>query len=228
MSSQYKLIIFDWDGTLMDSEAHIVHSMKQALLELGVPVLPDDQLRQVIGLGLKEALATLVPGEAANFYQDLTDAYRKKFFDAPDEVMSLFNGIEHLIHKLHKSGYLLAVATGKSRRGLDRQFSETGLGEFFASSRCADESRSKPAPDMLNEILQELGISAEQALMVGDTEYDLNMSKAAGCDSLAICYGVHEKERLAACAPVAMIDSVDELHDWFDRHLLNHEKVGAM
>jgi phosphoglycolate phosphatase len=227
MTATYKLIIFDWDGTLMDSEAHIVHSMKQALKQMGQSALPEEDLRQVIGLGLQEALSVLAPGKSANFYQQITAAYRQQFFDGPDNMMRLFNGIENLINKLHDSGYLLAVATGKSRQGLNKQFSETGLGSFFASSRCADETRSKPAPDMLHEIFRELQISPEQALMVGDTDYDLNMSKAAGCDGLAVCYGVHDRQRLAVCDPVAMVDSVDELRDWFDGHLLNPAQVAV-
>lgn len=227
MKDKYRLIVFDWDGTLMDSEARIVTCMRLALSDMNVPLQPDHELKQVIGLGLQEALLGLVPDGTADFYQRLTEAYRKHWLDPEVEGSQLFSGIENLLYRLHAAGYLLSVITGKSRRGLAAQFEETGLGKLFASSRCADESRSKPAPDMLCEILAELDMQPSQALVIGDTTYDLGMAQAAGCDRIGVTYGVHEAVQLAGFDPMHLIESPEELVTWFEQNFLSGQQQVA-
>lgn len=228
MKAKYRLIVFDWDGTLMDSEARIVECMRLALDAVGADVLADHQLKQVIGLGLKEALATLLPDRDEGFYLRLADAYREYWLDPAAAECRLFNGIEALLYRLHGAGYLLGVATGKSRRGLDRQFDETGLGLIFASSRCADESRSKPAPDMLLAILEELGVSANETLVIGDTLYDLEMARSAGCERIGVTYGVHDHEQLTACEPLDLISSPQALVEWFELNFFIPQRQAAV
>jgi len=224
MSDKYQLIIFDWDGTLMDSEARIVTCIRLALSDMEMPLQPDHQLKQVIGLGLREAVEALVPGESDDVYEGLITAYRKYWLGSEVEGTRLFNGIENMLNQLHQAGYLLGVATGKSRRGLDIQLDETGLGRLFASSRCADESRSKPAPDMVCEILTELDLQPSQALVVGDTEFDLGMAQAAGCDRVGVTYGVHDRMQLETFAPLCLMASPEELATWFDVNFIRRRQ----
>ncbi|NIP71657.1 MAG: HAD-IA family hydrolase [Gammaproteobacteria bacterium] len=211
MSDRYRLLIFDWDGTLMDSEVHIVASMQAAMGELGLEVLPRETVRNVIGLGLREAICTLFPdndGEA--FVSEFARRYRRRYM-APDRPLALFAGVANTLRQLHRRGYLLSVATGKSRRGLDRSLAESGLGELFRASRSAEETASKPDPRMLHEILAELGAEPQQTLMVGDTEFDLEMASRAGMRSVAVSYGVHAAERLWRHRPLACLDSLRQL-----------------
>ncbi len=221
MKDSYQLIVFDWDGTLMDSEARIVECMRRSLADIGAEPLPANSLKQVIGLGLREAMQGLVPGETDGFYNSMADAYRVHWLGSDVPGSAMFEGIEALLHDLHGAGYLLGVATGKSRRGLQRQFEETGLGGLFHSSRCADECASKPAPDMMNAILEELSVSQHQTLVIGDTAFDLGMAQAAGCDRVAVTYGVHEPQRLAAYDPICMLESPAALINWFQTHFLD-------
>lgn len=215
MKKRYELLIFDWDGTLINSEANIVSCMKAAMSDLQLPVLSDDNIKNIIGLGLKEALTTLYPDIDPTTANQLTDRYRFHFLTS--EPSDPFQGVTETLAQLHEAEYFMAVATGKGRKGLDKALSTTGYGALFHTSRCADETRSKPHPQMLYEILDFLGVEAGNALMVGDTEYDINMAKNAGMDSIAVTYGVHERERLAQCNPTTFIDSFDELIAWLDR-----------
>ena len=210
----YKLIVFDWDGTLMDSEDRIVASASAALSDLCLPPLPRDRIRNIIGLGLKEAAEALLPGRSESFYGQYIDRYRHHFLEADTTPMPLFEGVTETLVDLHGQGWLLAVATGKSRRGLNRAFEETGLGELFVASRCADEAPSKPHPGMLEELMEELGVSPQETLMVGDTEYDLQMALNAGTSAVAVCYGVHERQRLLEFSPLACLQAIGELRDW--------------
>lgn len=215
MKKRYELLIFDWDGTLIDSEANIVQCMQAAMKDLNLPVLGKETVKNIIGLGLQEALTTLYPDIDQNTAKQLTDRYRFHFFTSdPSEP---FSGVDEILAQLNQAQYLMAVATGKGRKGLDKALSATGYGSLFHASRCADETRSKPHPQMLLEILEVLGVEANQALMVGDTEYDIHMAKNAGMESVAVTYGVHERERLLKCDPTHCIDSFDELTAW-----LNH------
>lgn len=214
MNHQAKLIVFDWDGTLMDSESHIVSSLQAAIKELDLEQRSNDELRNIIGLGLREALKTLYPEGTDSEYDALTSHYREHFFDTNKNTSELFAGVEDLLEKLSNENYFMAIATGKGRHGLDKVLAETGLGHHFHFTRCADESFSKPHPQMLLEIMDYVGVEQNETLMIGDTEYDLNMAHNAGAPCLAVSYGVHDKSRLLACNPLECVDSINELQNW--------------
>lgn len=216
-----RLLIFDWDGTLMDSETQIVHAMHEAIRELDLEARSADQCRNIIGLGLKEAIDALYPGGDSVFLERFVEAYRHHWF-AISHDSELFPGAPETLHLLKEAGFALAVATGKGRAGLDKVLRHTGLEAMFAATRCSDETRSKPHPQMLNEILHELDVRPGQALMVGDTEYDLQMANAAGVSSIAVSYGVHGRERLLQHQPLVCLDRISELVDWLaEESLLN-------
>ncbi|MBU0498889.1 MAG: HAD-IA family hydrolase [Gammaproteobacteria bacterium] len=210
----YKLLVFDWDGTLMDSEAKIVACMQAAFVDLGMAVPSRDAVRDIIGLGLRESIQTLYPGAGDGLVDDLFQGYRHHFLGANDTPSQLFPDVEKTLEQLDRAGYLLTVATGKGRRGLDRVLDETGLGRFFIATRCADETFSKPHPEMLNQLIDLAGVEASEALMIGDTEYDLQMAVNAGADALAVSYGVHEVERLLSHGPIGCLDAIGELPDY--------------
>lgn len=212
---RYELIIFDWDGTLMDSVPKIVACMQAAALEAEWGGLEVDAIEDIIGLGLPEAIAKLCPGIAPAQAERLRQRYAHHFVYGNATPMPFFAGVDAQIARLRgREQQQLAVATGKSRRGLDRVFAETGSGEWFHASRTADETRSKPHPQMLNELLVELDVPVERAVMVGDTEYDLEMARAIGMDRVGVTYGVHTPVRLSASQPKWVAHTVDELFDW--------------
>ncbi|WP_058556965.1 HAD-IA family hydrolase [Thiohalocapsa sp. ML1] len=211
---RYELLIFDWDGTLMDSAARIVASMQAAFRELGLPTPPPAAARDVIGLGLSHAVAQLAPDLDEPTRAEIIVHYRAHYLEIDDTPTPLFPGAADVIGGLREAGYLLAVATGKSRRGLDQALAQTGLGPHFHATRSADETFSKPHPQMLLELLEELGVHARGALMIGDTEYDLLTAKNAGVDALAVCYGVHAAERLLALEPLGCLSAIDALPGW--------------
>ncbi|MCO7244908.1 HAD-IA family hydrolase [Halomonas sp. Mc5H-6] len=212
---RYELVIFDWDGTLMDSVPRIVSCMQAAGLEAGLGMLPRADIENIIGLGLPEAIETLCPGISPEQAERLRQAYAHQFVHVDTTPMRFFAGVEDHLARLRLNGaQKLAVATGKSRRGLDRVFQETGSLDWFHASRTADETRSKPHPQMLQELLDELSIPAERAVMVGDTEYDLEMARSLGMPRVGVSYGVHSPERLAASQPHEIVHSVDELFTW--------------
>lgn len=211
---QYELIIFDWDGTLMDSVPRIVSCMQAAALEAEWGALSAPEVEDIIGLGLPEAIAQLCPGILPAQAERLRERYAHHFVQADATPMAFFSGVEaHIAHLRGRDQQRLAVATGKSRRGLDRVFAATGSGAWFHASRTADETRSKPHPQMLSELLAELSVPVERAVMVGDTEYDLEMARAVGMDRVGVSYGVHTPERLALSRPKWIAHSVDELFD---------------
>ncbi|WP_346836460.1 HAD-IA family hydrolase [Microbulbifer sp. SAOS-129_SWC] len=208
------LVILDWDGTVCNSEARIVSCMQRAAERVGLPVLAPEAVGDIIGLGLPEAIANLFPEAASDQRRQLGDLYSEEWLAARAEPLPLFDGVVATLDQLLSKGHQLAVATGKSRRGLNREFVDHGLGGLFVASRCADETASKPDPLMLNELLQETGCAVEDAVMVGDTVYDLEMATAAGMASVAVSYGVHHPERLATVKPRAIIDRFPELLQW--------------
>jgi len=214
MTTSTKLIVFDWDGTLMDSEAQIVNCMRDAIADLELPTLTNDQMKNVIGLGLVEACATLYPEASPADHQALTDRYRYHFLEVNKTPAVLFEGVSEMLQELSEQGHYLAVATGKGRRGLDKVLNETGLGHHFHVSRCADECFSKPHPQMLLEILDYVGVEAKDALMIGDTEFDLQMAQNAEVSSLAVSYGVHDIQRLLQCQPLDIVDDIAALRNW--------------
>lgn len=213
----YKLLVFDWDGTLMNSAARIVASMRTAIRELNFPHREDDELRNVIGLGLQEVLATLYPEGDGLITKALAERYRHHYLYADPTPSQLFEGVEALLAELHKRGYLMAIATGKGRAGLNSVLPEVGVAHYFCATRCADETLSKPHPRMLLEIMAQMQVLPGETLMIGDTEYDMLMARQAGTDALAVSYGVHEKVRLQRCSPIGCVDSVEELHGWLLR-----------
>ena len=208
-----KLIVFDWDGTLMDSEAQIVSCMKKAIDDMQWPVRTTDEIRNIIGLGLKEAVAALFPAKNMTVVQALADRYRFHFLAEPSHANALFDGAEQVVQQCYADGYLLAVATGKGRQGLDKVLIDSNLGQFFHITRCADETISKPHPQMLQEIMSSLDVSPDETIMVGDTEYDLQMATNADVASVAVSYGVHDASRLALHKPLAMLDDIRQLLD---------------
>ncbi len=220
-----RLIIFDWDGTLMDSETQIVHAMHGAIGDMGLEERSANQCRNIIGLGLKEAVDVLYPGRDDEFRQQFVECYRRHWF-AIAHTSELFPGASETLRLLKESGFQLAVATGKGRAGLDKVLANTGLEDVFSATRCADETQSKPHPQMLSEILTELNTEPRQALMVGDTEYDLLMAISAGVNPVAVSYGVHERERLMQHQPLVCLDNISELGDWLaEEGLVTQELV---
>jgi len=211
---KYELVIFDWDGTLADSTGRIVDSMRRAGAEVGLPVVPDADIQNIIGLGLPEAIKTVWPGVRADQMEPMRSAYARYFVYDSQIPMDLFDGAEALLDRLAVGARKVAVATGKSRKGLDRILHDLSLECAFNTTRCADETRSKPHPLMLTEILEELGVSVEGAVMVGDTTYDLEMAAAIGMDSIGMSHGAHDEARLRACGPQVICHSISELLDW--------------
>ncbi|MDH2435188.1 HAD-IA family hydrolase [Pokkaliibacter sp. MBI-7] len=210
----YKLIIFDWDGTLIDSAQRITQCMLRAAKDAGLAQPSASQIRELIGLGLPEMVEALFPGISPQSNQYFRTIYSHHFFDADQQPSPTFPHVRETLTALREASYSLAVATGKSRRGLDRGMQNTGLGEYFSASRCADETASKPHPQMLFELLEHYGVQASDALLVGDTSFDLQMAQAAGIDSTAVLYGVHGAERLEPFAPKAFFTSIRDIVHW--------------
>lgn len=202
----------------MDSEAKIVGSLRAAGNDLGLESLDDKTLRNVIGLGLKESIETLYPNAGVDTHQAFADRYRHHFLFSGSDTSALFSGALEMVQGLRRQGLLLGVATGKSRRGLDRALADHNCGEFFHATRCADETFSKPHPQMLLEIMDELDAAPWETLMIGDTEYDLLMAKNAGVEAVGVGYGVHERERLLQHQPLACVDNIHELTMWLRRY----------
>lgn len=205
------LIIFDWDGTLHDSTAVIIRCMQRAATDVSLPVLGDETVRQIIGLGLPEAIAGLYPDQSVTVREALRERYVHHFLSDSEAPAPFFSGAEAVLQQLQREGHVLAVATGKSRRGLNRVLAQTGSSGFFQATRCADETRSKPHPLMLQQLLDELRFGVNDAVMVGDTTYDLEMAQAIGMASVAVSYGAHTVAQLERCQPLALIDSLSLL-----------------
>lgn len=212
-----ELIVFDWDGTLMDSEARIVACIQAAFADIGEPPPAPAAARDVIGLGLEEAMATLWPSGSATQRSAIVARYRAHFLGGGETPSALFPAALATLSWLRERGFLLAVATGKSRRGLDQALAATRLRDTFHATRCADETFSKPHPEMLEQIMAELGVAASATLMVGDTEYDMQMARNAGTWALAVSYGVHEAARLLAHRPLGCLESLAELPRWLEQ-----------
>jgi phosphoglycolate phosphatase len=212
---RYRLIAFDWDGTLADSTAIIAASIQAACRDVGEPVPDDVAARYVIGLGLAEALAHVAPALPLERHPELSARYRHHYLSR-DPQIPLFEGVPELLADLHEAGFLLAVATGKTRVGLDRALSGNNLVQRFHATRCADEGRPKPHPDMLLHLMQALGVTPGQTLMIGDTTHDLELARAAGADAVGVAYGAHEPDGLLCAFPLAVVHSIAELRAWLD------------
>jgi len=210
---KYALIVFDWDGTLLDSASGIAECIQLAAADMSLPIPDRETASHVIGLGLHDSLRHAVPTLPASGYAAFSEHYRRHFL-AREEAMGLFPGVPELLRALRDQGHRLAVATGKSRRGLDRALAATGLGPLFVATRCGDETRPKPHPAMLEELLRELGSEAGSALMIGDTSHDLLMASNAGVDAVAVASGAHSAESLRTFSPRACLQNVVELPEW--------------
>ena len=213
MPRRFELLVFDWDGTLVDSAQAIVDALQGACVDLGVTPPTDERARHIIGLGLKDALRYAVPHVAERDYRSLVDRYRVHFL-ARDASMRLFPGVLEGLAALQREGFLLAVATGKSRRGLERALDQTNLRRFFVASQCGDEGFSKPHPGMLEAVMAELAVACGSTLMIGDTTHDLEMASQAGVRSVAVAYGAHPKPQLMAANPEVCVDTAADLFAW--------------
>lgn len=212
--SPYKLVVFDWDGTLMDSLSRIVQSMQQAAVDLALEPCVDHQVHDIIGLALDLAIARLYPGLSAAGIARMHERYAHHYVYGDLPPSPFYSGVPDLLQQLHQGNVLLSVATGKSRKGLDRILQAHQIEGLFHSSRCADETRSKPEPDMLLEILDYHNLQPHQAVMVGDTEFDLEMARRAGVDAVGVTWGAHAVDRLRRHDPRICVDTVEQLAGW--------------
>lgn len=209
-----RLVVFDWDGTLLDSVASIVACTRRTLEELQLGTLSEGEIRGAIGLGLRETVERFLPGAAPERFRRVVECYARHWQETFHAHSELFAGAEEALGALRQAGFLLAVATAKSRRGLDRDLQRTGLERFFHATRTVDESASKPDPAMLLEIMEELQVLPEAALMVGDTGYDLEMAVRARAAAVAVACGAQGRAELERWNPLACLESVAELPLW--------------
>lgn len=216
-SGKYKLLVFDWDGTLIDSIEQIVSSLQTASQLVCGETVTETAARGVIGLGLQEAIEKLHPEMDTVTIEQVAAAYKQHYLYENPIQAQLFDGVTDLLDELTASGYLLAIATGKSRIGLNRSLQEHSLGGYFISTQCAGENPSKPHPEMLLNILHELNTSPKQGLMIGDSEHDLMMANNAQVDSIAVSHGVQEADVLMAHQPLICLDKITDLS-----HFLSH------
>jgi phosphoglycolate phosphatase len=216
--NKYRVIIFDWDGTLVDSTARIVDSMQRASSQVGLPALSNHAIQQIIGLGLPEALRKLWPGITEEQLQCMRTDYSANFSLHSDIAVDFFPQAHDFFAELQSLEYVLAVATGKTRKGLDEMLDGMQVRDVFAITRCADETTSKPDPHMLTEILTELQLTSEQALMVGDTSFDLDMAKAIDMDAVGMTHGAHESSILLASGAKALCHDLTELLEWIKQN----------
>jgi len=214
---QFDLIVFDWDGTLMDSTSAIVKCIQASARDLGLPIPHDDDASHVIGLGLHEAMQAVMPNIDPAFYPRMVERYRIHYLSKHHELV-LFDGVRDMLNELSQEGYFLAVATGKSRVGLNRAMNAVGLLSLFDATRCADETFSKPHPAMLQELTRELGQDLKRTAMVGDTTHDLLMANNAGAAAIAVEYGAHPVDQLQSCRPLYSAQTVAQLHTWLSEN----------
>jgi phosphoglycolate phosphatase len=214
---QFDLIVFDWDGTLMDSTGTIVRCIQASARDLGLPVPDQRAASYVIGLGLQDAMEAVLPDLDPKYYPRMVERYRYHYL-SQDQELVLFDGVPEMLADLAQQGYFLAVATGKSRVGLNRALDTTRLLSVFDATRCADETFSKPHPAMLHELTRELGQDLKRTVMIGDTTHDLQMAANAGAGGVAVHYGAHTPQELRPLAPLYAADTVAQLHAWLNEH----------
>lgn len=210
---RFRLLVFDWDGTLADSTSIIASSLQRACADVGEPVPCDADARFVIGLGLADALRRVAPNLAPDRWPELTDRYRYHYLSRDGDI-PLFDGARELLAELDSAGFLLGLATGKSRAGLSRALEQQRLVKRFVATRCADEGFPKPHPDMLLHLMDCIGVAPDETLMIGDTTHDVELARNAGVAALAVAYGAHEPEGLARLSPLATVHSIAELRQW--------------
>lgn len=215
---RYKAVIFDWDGTVMDSTSCIAGAIQAACIDLELPVPSFEEASWVIGLSLDSALQRCAPTLPPERIPEFTERYRHHFFQL-DQTLTMFEGVVPMLDDLRARNVRLGVATGKSRVGLDRVLHAQRLADRFDYTRCADESKGKPHPAMLFDIMQRLDLEPQHVLMVGDTTHDIQMAASAGVDSMAVTYGAHSKRTLLLSEPTVMVSSVREMHNWLIERL---------
>ena len=220
MNNRYELVIFDWDGTLMDSTARIVSSLQQSAISAGLKMPSEEEAKQVIGLGLYEGFAILFPDADKSDADRVAGHYRQEFVHQNTTAHNLFSGVLKWLEDTRRDQVLIAIATGKSRAGLDRELTKHSMHHHFVTTRCADECFSKPHPQMIIEILNETGMDPEQAIMVGDTTFDLDMAASARVDGLGLTQGAHSKEKLLQSRPVAIVDSFSDAAEWLNERVV--------
>lgn len=216
-TTRYRLLVFDWDGTLADSTALIARAIQQTCRDLGLPAPDDRSARHVIGLGHRDAISLVAPALAASDIGRFTERYRLHYL-VGDADIPLFPGVVDMLEELERRGFLLAVATGKTRLGLARALAQHRIAHLFVASRCADETFSKPHPAMLLALMELTGATRNETLMIGDTTHDLDLARNAGVDALAVSYGAHPAAGLAAMAPLATVQSLEELRSWLAKN----------
>lgn len=220
------LLVFDWDGTLIDSIGSIVDCTLATFEALGLGPLPEAEVRRTVGLGLKETVETLLPDTPIELRNQVREVYFKHWIGGFCDQPRLFPCAEATLGKLQEEGFLLAIATGKSRRGLERDLARVGLRECFLTTRTVDEAPSKPDPTMLLDILDDLGVWPARAIMVGDTTYDLQMAAAAGAGAVGVHSGSHTADQLCTLTPLACLPSVGDFPAWLRSHQGHSEVVG--
>jgi phosphoglycolate phosphatase len=221
-TNSYQALVFDWDGTLIDSIERIVNSLQLAGEKVVGVKTSDAEARNVIGLGLHEAVTQLHPELGADDINAISEAYKQHYIYESEIEAPLFDGVIDMLDNLRTQGFTLAIATGKSRIGLDHSLETHKLAHYFSSTRCAGENRSKPHPEMLLGVLSDVGIGAQQALMIGDSEHDMQMAKNAGVEAIAVTHGVHKAEVLLKHQPLACLDRITELSNFLNH---NHMKL---
>lgn len=214
--SDYSLVVFDWDGTLMDSTLDIVRAIQATCVDVGLPVPDDERASWVIGLSLEPALSHAVPELTAEQRPFFLERYRYHYLSR-DPKLVLFDGVPEMLQTLRQQGVALAVATGKSRVGLDRVLRNTGIGEFFTATRCADETFGKPHPGMLLELMDEIGVEQSAVIMVGDTSHDLQMAANAGVHGLGVSYGAHSEKELRQHPHQALVHDIMSVNQWLNQ-----------
>lgn len=212
---KYDFIVFDWDGTLMDSTKTIISCIQSAARDLGLPVPSVKNASHVIGLGMLDAMKAAMPDVDPQFYPKIIERYRQHYFNQDNDLV-LFDGVQEMLTDLSQQGYFLAVATGKSRVGLNRALNASKLLTLFDATRCADETFSKPHPAMLQELTRELGQDMRRTVMIGDTTHDLQMASNAGAEAIGVNYGAHDHQDLLALKPVYIADNIVNLHQWLN------------
>ena len=210
-TEHYRCLVFDWDGTLIDSIDRIVCSLQLAARRACGRDIAHQACRDVIGMGLMDALATLLPGVDAAGLKRAADAYRQDYLYDSRVPCELFPGVRELLDEFSSRGFIMAVATGKSRLGLDRSLAENDLGHYFAATRCAGEYPSKPEPDMLLSILDDFNVAPQHAMMIGDSEHDMRMARNAGVDAIAVTHGAHDAATLQGFEPLLLLDDIRAL-----------------
>jgi len=212
---KYKLLVFDWDGTLMDSQNEIIQCFQLAALDLDLKCPSEDAIRNIIGIGMEEAIRSLFPEHSRSQQcADFKDKYRHHYFHTDKKHSKLYAGVFDMLTTLEDDDFFLAVATSKGRRGLDDVLARTGLKNIFHTTRCIDEALSKPNPQMLLDIVDIIGVELHEVLMIGDTEYDLQMARNAGIDGLGVKCGAHSEDRLRSHQPVECLTETRELYAW--------------